>query len=96
MKSWLQVGFQCCVMEFTKLSSVSLLMQKSIILTFLASSILFSKMYVMQFLTTSSLRALLAITLPFLSTVSPVEVGSSDQTLIHHCSTKLNLIKHTL
>lgn len=65
-------------------------------LTFLASSILFSKMYVMQFLTTSSLRALLAIMLPFLSTVSPVETGRSDQALIHHWSTEVNPIKRTL
>lgn len=35
-------------------------------------------MYVMQFLTTSSLRALFAITLPFLSTISPVEQRASD------------------
>lgn len=71
-------------------------MQRNITLTFLASSILFSKMYVMQFLTTSSLRALLAITLPFLSTMSPVETDRSDQALIHHCSMEVNPIKHTL
>lgn len=43
-----------------------------LLFTFLASNILFSKIYVMQFRTTSSLRALLAIMFPFLSTMSPV------------------------
>lgn len=50
--------------------------------TFLASNILFSKMYVMQFRTTSSLRALLAIMFPFLSTVSPVRTVRRH---IHDC-----------
>lgn len=50
--------------------------------TFLASNILFSKMYVMQFRTTSSLRALLAIMFPFLSTVSPVRTVRRH---IHNC-----------
>ena len=48
--------------------------------TFLASSILFSKMYVMQFLTTSRRRALLASTLPWRSTTSPVETEKGGQT----------------
>lgn len=64
--------------------------------TFLASSILFSKMYVMQFLTTSSLRALLASTLPFLSTMSPVGRQRGDQRHIHHLVRDGGLITHTL
>lgn len=64
-------------------------------LTFLASSILFSKMYVMQFLTTSSLRALLAITLPFLSTISPVGSDSRQSSITSvRMSVSLNTPSH--
>lgn len=45
---------------------------RNLVLTFLASSILLSKTYVMQFLTTSNRRALLASTMPLRSVKVPV------------------------